>query len=87
MEILRNPVYETKIAKAVFLKQEIIVFPSREKVPNNIDEVVKFLFGEGATVVYDCVTTHGCVKITGADYVLNNVKTINAEWTYGEVAE
>lgn len=87
MEIFRNPVYETKIAKAVFINQDIVVFPSDLRVPNNLSEVVKFLFGEGATVVYDCVNNHGCVKITGANYVLDNVKTLNAEWTYKEVAK
>lgn len=45
MEIFRNPVYETKIAKAVFINQDIVVFPSDLRVPNNLSEVVKFLFG------------------------------------------
>lgn len=87
MEIFRNPVYETKIAKAVFINQDIVVFPSDLRVPNNLSEVVKFLFGEGATVVYDYVNNHNCIKIIGANYVLDNVKTLNAEWTYKEVAK
>lgn len=87
MEIFRNPVYETKIVKAVFINQDIVVFPSDLRVPNNLSEVVKFLFGEGATVVHDCVNNRGCIKITGASYVLDNVKTLNAEWTYREVTK
>ena len=85
MEIFRNPVFETKINKAVFQNQDILVFPNREKAPNNISEVVKFLFGEGAVVIQDCVNNYACIRIEGANYVLNNVKTLNADWEYKEV--
>lgn len=47
MEILRNPVFETKINKAVFLNQEIVVFP-QGRMPENLGDAVKFLFGECA---------------------------------------
>ena len=50
---LRSPTFETKIIKAVFINQDILVFPNREKTPNNLSEVVKFLFGEGAVVNED----------------------------------
>ena len=86
-KIVRSPTFETKIIKAVFLNQEIVVFPHREKPPNNITEVVRFLFGEGAVVMQDCVNNSACVRITGANYVLENVKTINAEWEYKEVKD
>ena len=86
-KILRSPTFETKIFKAVFLNQEIVVFPDREKTPNNLSEAVKFLFGEGAVVIQDCVNNSACLRITGANYVLNNVRTINAEWEYKEVKE
>ena len=86
-KIVRSPTFETKINKAVFLNQEIVVFPRKEKVPNNITEVVRFLFGEGAVVMQDCVNNSACVRITGANYVLDNVKTINAEWEYKEVKD
>lgn len=85
-KILRCPTFETKIIKAVFLNQEIVVFPHRERVPNYLEDTVKFLFGEGATVEQDCVNNSACVRIVGADYVLNNVKTINAEWECKEVS-
>lgn len=86
-KILRSPTFETKILKAVFLNQEIIVFPSEENIPDNIDNVIKFLFGEGAVVTPDCVNNHNCIRIVGATYVLNNVKTLNAEWEFKEVKE
>ena len=86
-KILRSPTFETKIIKAVFLNQEIVVFPCREKVPNNFDEVIRFLFGEGAVATQDCVNRSACLRITGANYVLNDVRTINAEWEYKEVKE
>ena len=86
-KIVRSPTFETKIIKAVFLNQEIVVFPHREKVPNNFDEVIKFLFGEGVVARQDCVNHSACVRITGANYVLENVKTINAEWEYKEVKD
>lgn len=86
-KIVRSPTFETKIIKAVFLNQEIVVFPRKEKVPNNITEVVRFLFGEGAVVMQDCVNNSACVRITNANYVLDNVKTINAEWEYKEVKD
>ena len=86
-KILRSPTFETKIIKAIFLNQEILVFPRREKVPNNFDEVIKFLFGEGAAVEQDCVNNSACIRITNASYVLNDVRTLNAEWEYKEVKE
>lgn len=85
MAMFRNPIFETKIIKAVFINQEIIVFPEVLKAPDNLSEVVKFLFGEGAVVIQDCVNSHGCIRISGATYVLDNVRTTGAEWEYREV--
>lgn len=79
--------FETKIIKAIFLNQEIVVFPSKEIVPNNITEVVKFLFGEGAVATQDCINNCSCIRITGATYVLDNAKTLNADWEYKEVED
>ena len=86
MEILRSPTFETKIIKAVFINQEILVFP-QGKMPGNLDETVKFLFGEGAVATQDCINNSACIRIVGASYVLNNVKTINADWEYKEVKD
>lgn len=86
-KILRSPTFETKIFKAVFLNQEIIVFPRKENVPDNFDNVIKFLFGEGAVARQDCVNNTVCIRIVGANYVLNDVRTLNAEWEYKEVKD
>ena len=86
MEIFRKPVFETKINKAVFLNQEIMVFP-QGRTPENLGDAVKFLFGEGAIAIQDCVNNHGCIRITGANYILNNVKTLGADWEWREVEE
>lgn len=49
-KILRNPTFETKIIKAVFINQDIVVFPWGDlRIPDNLTKVVKFLFGEGAS--------------------------------------
>lgn len=85
-KILRSPTFETKIIKAVFINQEIVVFPQGE-MPGNLDKAVKFLFGEGAVATQDCVNNCGCIRITGANYVLDNVKTLNADWEYKEVKD
>lgn len=85
-KILSNPTFETKLIKAVFINQEIVVFPQGE-MPGNLDKAVKFLFGEGAVVTQDCVNNSACIIIKGASYVLNNVKTLNAEWEYKEVKD
>lgn len=86
-KIVISPTFETKIIKAIFLNQEIVIFPYREKVPNNFDKVIKFLFGDGAVAIQDCVNRRACIRITGANYVLDNARTINAEWEYKEVKD
>lgn len=88
MEIaFHNPTFETKIIKAVFLNQDLVVFPHGEVLPRNFNNVVKFLFGEGATAVQDCINNCGCIRITRASYILDNVRTLNANWTCKEVKE
>lgn len=86
-KIIRSPTFETKIIRAVFLNQEIVVFPYKEKVPNNFGEVIKFLFGDGAVAIQDVVNHSACIRITDANYVLDNVRTINAEWEFKEVKD
>ena len=82
--IVRNPAFETKLNKAVFLNQEIVVYP-QGRTPENLDAAVKFLFGEGAIAIQDCVNNYACIRITGANYVLNNAITLNADWEYKEI--
>lgn len=82
-----TPLFETKIFKAVFINQDIIIYPNRDKAPNNLDKVIKFLFGGGAVATQDCANNCNCIRITGATYVLDNVKTLNAQWEYREVED
>jgi hypothetical protein len=86
-EILFNPVFETKINKAVFINQDIIVYPSSTSMPEKIINVIKFLFGEGVELKQDTVNGRGCLIIKGATYILSGVKTLNADWTFKEVKQ
>ena len=85
-KIFRNPTFKTKISSGVFINQDLIVFP-QGRMPNNLREVIKFLFGEGVIVKQDRISDHGCLRITGASYVLDNVETLNADWICEEVEE
>lgn len=84
-----NPIFETKIDSAVFIHQDLVVHSDRDKrLPDNIGEVIKFLFGEGAHIIMD--ETNGYptnLTIVGACYELRNVRTLNAVWTYREVEQ
>lgn len=92
MNIFRKPTFKTKIIRGVFINQDLVVFP-RGRMPDNLREAVKFLFGEGATVELDCtnnydwINNHNGIKITGTNYVLDNVETFNADWICEEVEE
>lgn len=79
MKILKKPVFETKINRAVFINQDLVVYPYG-RIPYNLIEVVKFLFGEDTIVTSDVYVNHGCIKITNANYVLENVKTLDADF-------
>ena len=86
MNIFRNPTFKTKIIRGVFINQDLEVFP-QGRMPNNLREAVKFLFGEGAIVKQDRINDHGCIRITGASYVLDNVETLNADFICEEIEE
>ena len=84
--IFRNPTFKTKIIRGVFINQDLIVFP-QGRIPDNLREVLDSLFGEGVIVKQDRINEHGCIRITGASYVLDNVETLNADWICEEVEE
>ena len=86
MKIIKNPVFETKINRAVFINQDLVVVP-QGKMPHNISEAVKFLFGEDAIIMQDSTNNHVGFKISNASYVLDNVKTLGAEWEYKEIKD
>ena len=85
-KIFRNPTFKTKIIRGGFINQDLVVFP-QGRMPDNLREVIKFLFGEGVIVKQDRINEHGCIRITGASYVLDNVETLNADWICEEVEE
>ncbi len=85
-EIVSSPLWETVINKAVFLQQDLIFYPNREKsMPDNLVNAVKFLFGEGAYVKEDFANGYPVIVIRGASFTLNGAKTINADWITREV--
>ena len=86
MNIFRNPTFKMKIISGVFINQDLVVFP-QGRMPDNLREVIKFLFGEGVIIKQDRINEHGCIRITGASYVLDNVETLNADWICEEVEE
>lgn len=86
MNIFRNPTFKTKIITGVFINQDLVVFP-QGRIPDNFREVIKFLFGEGVIIKQDRINDHGCIRITGANYVLDNVETLNADWICEEIEE
>lgn len=85
--ILFSPVFETKINKAVFINQDIIVCPKGFSLPENTLNVIKFLFGEGARLEQDTANKSAVLIIKGATYILNGVKTLNADWTFKEIKQ
>ena len=82
---LKNPVYETKINRAVFINQNIIVYPKEITLPENITEAIEFLFGEGACLQQYIVNNRCYIAIKGASFVLCEAKTLNADLTFTEV--
>ena len=81
-----SPLWETIINKAVFLNQDIIVYPNRERgLSDNFGNVVKCLFGEGATIKEDVTNGYPSFVIKRASFELRDVHTTNATWTYREV--
>lgn len=86
-KIFKNPVYETSINRAFFINQDITVYPMNTPCPKNLPDVVRFLFGEGACVVQDVTNNPSCLIIRGGSYVLQGVKTLNADWTIKEIEQ
>lgn len=84
MKIVTIPTFETKINKAYFNEQDILVFPHNRRAPENLSSVIKFLFGNAA-VATEYVDNFSFLKITGANYILKDVKTLNADLIVKEV--
>lgn len=80
MKIVTNPIIETTIKNAAFYEQDILVFPRNITITKNLSSVIKFLFGDAAVATEYCVDNFSCIRITGANFVLKNVKTLNADF-------
>ena len=85
MEIIKNPIIEMKINKTDFNEQDILVFPHNRRTPENLSSVIKFLFGDAAVATEYYVDNFSFLKITGANYILKDVKTLNADFIVKEV--
>lgn len=80
-EIIFSPCYETTINKAVFLNQDITICPDIEyKIPDNLSNVVKFLFGEDSYIVHSISNGHPEFIIKNASFILNKAKTMNMDF-------
>lgn len=80
------PLWETIINKAVFLNEDIIVYPNREgSLPEGFYNVIKFLFGEEASIKEDITNGYPSFVITGANFELRKAHTVNADWICREV--
>ena len=85
MKIVTNPIIEMKINKADFSEQDILVFPHNRRTPENLKSVIKFLFGDAAEATEYYVYNFKFIKIKGANYILKDVKTLNADFIVKEL--
>lgn len=81
-EVIFSPYYETTINKAVFINQDITISPDMEyKIPNNLSNVVKFLFGEDSYIEHGISSNgHPEFIIKNASFILNKAKTMNMDF-------
>lgn len=80
------PLWETIINRAVFLNEDIILYPSREEgLPDNFGNVIKFLFGERVILKEDVINGYPSLIISGANFELRNARTVDAVWMTREV--
>ena len=76
-----NTLFKLDIKKATFINQDIVVFPEDTRVPDNLNDAVKFLFGESAEVKWERTNSNCiCIRIKRANYILDNVTTLQADF-------
>lgn len=82
MNIKPNPLIETYIKRACFINGNLTIFPNDNdlKFPDNMKEVVEYLFGEGAYVIEDCVNGHHCIILKNASFLVNDSLTTDADY-------
>ena len=84
-KLIANTLFKLDIKRATFVNQDIVVFPEDIRVPDNLNDVVKFLFGGSAEVKWER-TNNNCIlmKIIRANYILDNVTTLQADFLIKE---
>lgn len=85
--ILSNPLFEMLIKNGAFLNQNITIYPNDVTYPDNLINVVKFLFGEGACVKQDVINNKPLLVIKGATFILRNARTLKPVFVCKEIKE
>lgn len=87
-KLVKNTLFNLDIKKATFINQDIVVFPEDVRVPDNLNDAVKFLFGKSAEVEWKC-TNSNCIliRIKRANYILDNVTTLQADFLIKEYGD
>ena len=84
-KLTANTLFKLDIKRATFVNQDIVVFPEDVRVPDNLNEAVKFLFGERAKVEWERTNNNYILKrIIRANYILDNVTTSQADFLIKE---
>ena len=79
---------QIRYKKATFIDQDIVVFPEYTRVPDNLNDAVKFLFGESAEVEWGRTNSNRTlVRIKRANYILDNVTTLQADFLIKEYGD
>lgn len=86
-DIFKSPILEATLQRAIFVQQDITIYPDREsKEPPNLVDVVKFLLGEASRVVFDMsANMQPEIVIKDATFILRDAKTVGCDWTIKEV--
>ena len=84
-KLIANTLFKLDIERATFINQDIVVFPEYRRVPDNLNNAVKFLFGESAEVEWERTDSNRTlVRIRRANYILDNVTTLQADFLIKE---
>lgn len=87
-KLVANTLFKLDIKRATFINQDIVVFPEYTRVPDNLNDAVKFLFGESAEVEWGRTNSNRTlVRIKRANYILDNVTTLQADFLIKEYGD
>lgn len=87
-KLVTNTLFNLDIEKATFINQDIVVFPEYTRVPDNLNDAVKFLFGKSAEVEWGHSNSNRTlVRIKRANYILDNVTTLQADFLIKEYGD